>query len=84
MAYINEWNHADFSQHLKSITGNDEKVVEAKIAGDGNMNFTYRLKFQSGRSIIIKQSPAFCAKFPSIPASQLLKKESFQKKLILN
>jgi len=68
--FINEWTTDDFSRHLKECLGWTKKVVSFKIAGDGNMNFTYRLVFDDAMSIIVKQSPPFCARFPDIPAPE--------------
>ena len=46
----------------------DGEIVEAvESAGEGNMNRTLRVR-TSRRSIILKQSFAYCAKFPEIPA----------------
>ena len=68
MKYINEWNNNEFSEHLSKFTSIKEKVLISKIAGEGNMNFTYRLSLSENKTVIIKQSPSFCAKFPTIPA----------------
>lgn len=45
----------------------DEKVVSVAKAGEGNMNRTLRATTDR-RSVILKQSFAWCAKFPDIPA----------------
>ncbi len=63
MEYINHWPKEKFAQLLKT-----QQVNSIEVAGEGNMNFTYRLKLDSEKSLIIKQSPPFCAKFPQIPA----------------
>jgi 5-methylthioribose kinase len=44
-----------------------EKVVKAEKAGEGNMNRTVRVR-TNHRSLILKQSYTYCAKFPDIPA----------------
>lgn len=62
--YINEWSRERFTTILE---GNP--VVESvKVAGEGNMNYTLRLALADGHSVIAKQSPPYCSKFPSIPA----------------
>ncbi len=45
----------------------DERVVDVAKAGEGNMNRTLRATTDR-RSLILKQSFAWCAKFPDIPA----------------
>ncbi|MDE0350087.1 MAG: phosphotransferase, partial [Gammaproteobacteria bacterium] len=47
--------------------GAEDKVLSAAPAGEGNMNRTLRLE-TSGRSIVLKQSVPFVAKYPEIPA----------------
>ncbi len=48
------------------------------------MNFTYRVFFESGKSVIIKQAPPFCAKFPDIAApQQRIGTESYFYQLVL-
>ena len=64
--YINKWTNEDFS---KVIDGNPE-VEDVVIAGEGNMNYTLRLRLSNGKSLIAKQSPPFCSKFPTIPAPE--------------
>lgn len=44
-----------------------ERIVGVSPAGDGNMNVTLRVTTTT-RSVIIKQSRPFVAKYPSIPA----------------
>jgi len=48
----------------------DKSLVGIEKAGEGNMNYTYRMMFSDGSSVIIKQAPPFCAKFPEISAPQ--------------
>ncbi|MFK7926327.1 MAG: phosphotransferase [Bacteroidia bacterium] len=45
----------------------DEKIVSAAIPGEGNMNYTLRIR-TNFRSFIIKQSRDYVEKYPSIPA----------------
>ncbi|MBT5186494.1 MAG: phosphotransferase [Kordiimonadaceae bacterium] len=68
--FINQWTPSDFNDHIDKIIGKKVNVKSIEIAGDGNMNFTYRLRFEDQGSIIVKQSPPFCARFPDIPAPE--------------
>ena len=70
LKFINEWTTHDFEVHLHSILGLNKSVAKISIAGDGNMNFTLRLIFDDNTSIIAKQSPPYCARFPDIPAPE--------------
>lgn len=45
----------------------DDEVLSASPAGEGNMNRTLRLSTRT-RSIVLKQSVPFVAKYPQIPA----------------
>ena len=47
----------------------DEEVVGVKIAGDGNMNCTLRVRTNQ-RSFIVKQSREWVEKYPDIPAPE--------------
>jgi len=73
MKYINEWSNKEIKTHVDSyVTGYEDLALnEVDIAGEGNMNFALRLKFSGDQSLIMKQSPPFCAKFPDIPAPQM-------------
>ena len=44
-----------------------ERVLDAERAGEGNMNRTLRARTDR-RTLILKQSCNYCAKFPEIPA----------------
>ena len=44
-----------------------EKIHEVEVPGEGNMNFTLRLKTNQ-RSVIIKQSRAYVEKYPQVAA----------------
>lgn len=73
--YINEFKKHDFQNLVDSVNSTlsvpfTSPLVSIEKAGEGNMNFVYRLHFQSGESVIIKQAPPFCAKFPDIAAPQ--------------
>ena len=43
-------------------------ISQISVAGDGNMNFTRRVRLDDGSSFILKQSVPYVAKYPSIPA----------------
>lgn len=45
----------------------DEKVISAKKPGEGNMNYTLRIR-TNFRTFILKQSREYVEKYPSIPA----------------
>jgi 5-methylthioribose kinase len=47
--------------------GNDERLLELSSPGEGNMNRTLRADL-GGRTLILKQSTPFVAKYPEIPA----------------
>ncbi len=66
---INEWSILDFELYLREIKliNRQDKIVRAEVAGLGNMNYTHRAVTPT-KSIILKQAPPYCAKFPSIPA----------------
>lgn len=68
MNYINTWNLDLFNEHLHKYYHGNLNALSYSIAGEGNMNFTYRLELENHPNVIIKQAPPFCAKFPSIPA----------------
>jgi 5-methylthioribose kinase len=68
--FINQWSESDFDNHIDKVLNKKVTVNTIEIAGDGNMNFTFRLKFEDGGSIIVKQSPPYCARFPDIPAPE--------------
>ncbi|MBO1254417.1 phosphotransferase [Alteromonas sp. 5E99-2] len=69
--YINEFTIDDFQSYLNTqLLDIASPIVAVESAGEGNMNYTYRLLFDDHPSIIIKQAPPFCAKFPTIAAPQ--------------
>lgn len=72
MNYIKNWNLEHFNKHFKAYLSHlyekDVEVNSFSIAGEGNMNFTFRLGLTDSSTIIFKQAPPFCAKFPDIPA----------------
>lgn len=68
--YIDKWSHGEFEDHIANTLGFNVTVVGVEIAGDGNMNFTYRIYTENNGTLIIKQSPPFCARFTDIPAPE--------------
>ena len=58
----------------------DEKIVAIEVPGDGNMNFTLRIKTDV-RSFIIKQSRDYVEKYPQVaaPAQRVLREADFYK-----
>ena len=58
----------------------NEKVVAVEIPGEGNMNFTLRVK-TGERSFIIKQSRAYVEKYPQVaaPDTRVLREADFYK-----
>jgi 5-methylthioribose kinase len=67
--FINEWSLKEVETHLKKTTNKEYSVLSSESAGEGNMNYAFRVGTDKG-TLIIKQSPPFCAKFPSIPAPE--------------
>lgn len=64
------WSNADLCDYLNGIDTKPytiNEVIKVTSAGDGNMNFTLRVCTDKG-SLIVKQSPPYCAKFEHIPA----------------
>src|SRR3954469_22504089 len=58
-------------KYLKSLgwlVGHEE-ILSAERAGEGNMNCVLRVR-TTGPSFILKQSRAWCEKFPHIPAPE--------------
>jgi len=51
----------------KGLLGASEKLLSAEKAGEGNMNYTIRVRSSSG-SFILKQARPYVEKYPSIPA----------------
>ncbi|MEL7341715.1 MAG: aminoglycoside phosphotransferase, partial [Bacteroidota bacterium] len=47
--------------------GPDEKLLSARKPGEGNMNYTLRIR-SDFRTFILKQSRDYVEKYPSIPA----------------
>ena len=73
--FINNYKFADFQALLDSLNKAlavpfNSPLKSFEKAGEGNMNYTYRLILESAQSIVVKQSPPFCAKFPDIAAPQ--------------
>lgn len=51
----------------KKWIGPDEDLISAKVPGEGNMNYTLRIR-TSFRTFILKQSRAYVEKYPHVPA----------------
>lgn len=58
----------------------DEKIISAEKPGEGNMNFTLRIKTEN-RSFILKQSRAYVEKYPQVaaPEERVLREAEFYK-----
>lgn len=58
--------------HSRNLLLTNEQVIHLSIAGEGNMNVTLRVELQDEsaetRSLIVKQSRPYVAKYDSIPA----------------
>ena len=70
MSFINTWKISEIQAYIDSNIEDYKglEVIDFSVAGIGNMNYTYRVKFKNNETIIIKQAPPFAAKFPSISA----------------
>lgn len=53
----------------KKFISPDQQVLATEKPGEGNMNYTIRVKLTNG-SIILKQSNPYVEKYPSVPAPQ--------------
>lgn len=62
-------NRARVQAHLRRLgwIGEDEQLLALTVAGEGNMNVTLRASL-GRRSMILKQSRPYVAKYPEIPA----------------
>ncbi|WP_339903405.1 phosphotransferase [uncultured Cyclobacterium sp.] len=58
--------HIDYLKNIGILASNEE-VADSFKAGEGNMNVTLTIKTNK-RSIVLKQSRPFVAKFPQVPA----------------
>ncbi|MDG1995162.1 MAG: phosphotransferase [Emcibacteraceae bacterium] len=79
--YIDQWSHDEFENHIEKTLRLNVTVNNVEIAGDGNMNFTYRIYTEKNATLIIKQSPPYCARFPDIsaPEERILAEFNFYK-----
>ena len=68
--FINECAPKEFEDHNLTFIGQQVTISTIEIAGDDNMNFTYRLVFDDGLSKIVKQSSPYYATFSVIIAPQ--------------
>ena len=71
-------------QHLHSaeLLGSDERVVDCKIAGEGNMNCTLRVQ-TTARTLIVKQARPWVEKYPQFeaPWERILRESEFYKRV---
>lgn len=67
---IKELNFTEISDYLKKFDIQFESIIKVESAGDGNMNITLRVSNEEGQTLILKQSPPYCEKYPSIPAPE--------------
>jgi len=70
--FIDNYKIEDFQAYINERFSTLAFAPLAAIekAGEGNMNYTLRLKLEDDTSIIIKQAPPYCAKFPDIAAPE--------------
>lgn len=68
--YIDSWSAEHFTRRARAVRAiaEGDEIISSARAGDGNMNIVLRLTTRGGDSLIAKQAPPFCAKFPHIPA----------------
>lgn len=66
---LNKQTIEELNQGLRQLKliSREELIGSAEAAGDGNMNITLRVQ-TSARSLIVKQSLPYVAKYPTIPA----------------
>jgi 5-methylthioribose kinase len=80
MIVLNADDKAGLTAYLKSRNwiGENETVVSAEKAGEGNMNYVLRIN-TGNRTFIVKQSRAYVEKYPSIaaPAQRALSEAAF-------
>jgi 5-methylthioribose kinase len=73
-------NHDAVARHLRVLgwVAPEERIESIAPAGDGNMNRTLRLRL-NGRSIVLKQSVPWVAKYPQIaaPADRIFVEAAF-------
>ncbi|WP_411272700.1 phosphotransferase [Daejeonella sp.] len=60
---------ANYLQHHELINAHDV-VVYAEKPGEGNMNYTLRVRTKNGQSLVTKQARPYVEKYPSIPAPE--------------
>jgi len=58
-----------YLEHHELINAHDF-VVYAEKPGEGNMNYTLRVKTEEGKSLIVKQARSYVEKYPGIPAPE--------------
>lgn len=69
----------------RNIIALSQEVLATEKPGEGNMNYTIRVKLNDG-SLIVKQSNPYVEKYPSVPAPQerALAEAAFYKKISTN
>lgn len=55
---------------LHKLINAHDVVVYAEKPGEGNMNYTLRVKTEEGKSLIVKQARSYVEKYPGIPAPE--------------
>ena len=63
-----ELNRLSLIAQQNNWLDNDDAIASLAKAGEGNMNRVYRASLLSGRTLIIKESLPYVAKYPDIPA----------------
>ena len=61
-------NAEEVSTRLRELGWINSSITSLEIAGDGNMNRTYRAYLDDGGTLIVKQSTNHVVKYPQIPA----------------
>lgn len=67
---IKDLTFPETTKYLSNYNLHFSNIVDITKAGEGNMNITLRVKNEDGKTLILKQSPPYCEKYPSIPAPQ--------------
>lgn len=74
-----------YLEHHGLIKAHDV-VIYAEKPGEGNMNYTLRVKTEDGKTLIIKQARSYVEKYPSIPAPEerILVESKFYETITIN
>jgi 5-methylthioribose kinase len=65
---VSNWSRSHFEAFLRENNLLMSSLHSVTSAGEGLMNNVLRLTFKDKTSLILKQSPPYCHKFPHIPA----------------